>query len=113
MNVCWCTPTGGGCNGCRVSNVVSVAIHDVCPGCAGLIASLARCACGAGVANLDLVPLRPAVPDLVLCRFGVAPVRGADMGFHWRGGSRQCRRGWDAGSAHSRNGELDVGNGFG
>ncbi len=60
---------------------MSVATRDVCPGCTGQMAGLVRRACGAGVANLDLVPKRPAVPNLVSCRFGVAPVRGADMGF--------------------------------
>jgi hypothetical protein len=44
------------------------------------MAGLARCACGAGVANLDLVPVHPAVPDLVPCRFGVAPVSRAVLG---------------------------------
>jgi hypothetical protein len=65
------------------------------------------------VDNLDLVAVRPAVPNLVPSRFGVAPVRGADTGFHHRGGSLCCRRGWDAGSAHSCDGELDFGDGFG
>ncbi len=65
------------------------------------------------MANLDLVTMRPAVLDLVPSRFGVAPVRGADMGIHQGGGSSWCRRGWDAGCAHLCNGELDVDNGFG
>ncbi len=56
MNVCWCTPSGRGCSEGRVSKVVSFATHDM------------QHACGAGVANLDLVPMRPAVPDLVPCR---------------------------------------------
>jgi hypothetical protein len=51
MNVCWCTPSGGGCSKGRVSNVVSVATHDVCPGCTGLMFGLLQCACGTGVAN--------------------------------------------------------------
>jgi hypothetical protein len=55
----------------------------------------------------------PAVPDLVPSRFGVAPVRGVDTGFRQGGGSSRCGRGWDASRAHSCNGELDVGNGFG
>jgi hypothetical protein len=92
---------------------VSVATHDVYPGCAGLMAGLARRAFGAGVVNLDLVLVRPAVIDLVPSRIGVAPVRGMDMGFHQRGKSHQCRRGWDATGAHSCDGELDVGDGFG
>jgi hypothetical protein len=114
MNVRWCAPSGGGCSGGRVSDVVSVATHDVHPGCAKLVAGLAQRACGAGVANLDLVTMRPAVPNLVPCRFGAAPVRGADMGFHQQGRSHWCGRGWDdASGAHLCDGELDVGNGFG
>jgi hypothetical protein len=113
MNVRWRAPSVGGCSGHRVSSVVSVATHDVRPGCAGLMAGLAQCACGAGVTNLNLVPMRPAVPNPVPCRFGAALVRGADTGFRQRGGSHQCRRGWDAGCAHLCDGELDVGNGFG
>jgi hypothetical protein len=113
MNVCWCTPSGGECSSGRVSGIVSVATHDVCPGCARLMAGLAQCACGAGVANFDLVTLCPAVPKLVPSRFGVAPVRGADTGFrHW-GGSHWCRRSWDASGAHLCNRELDFSNGFG
>ncbi len=92
---------------------MSVATHDLCLGCTELMAGIAQCACGTGVANLDLVTVRPAVPDLVPSRFGVAPVRGADMGFRQRGRSRRCRSSWDAGGAHSCNGVLDVGNGFG
>jgi hypothetical protein len=65
------------------------------------------------VANLDLVAMHPAVPDLVPSRFVVAPVRRADTSFHQGGGSSRCGRGWDTGRAHSCNGELDVGNGFG
>ncbi len=113
MNVCWCATSGGGCSSGRVSNVVGVANHDVCPGCAGLMAGLARHACGTGVANLDLVAVRLAVTNLFPSRFGVAPVRGADTGFrHW-GRSCWCGRGWDTGSTHLCDGELDVGNGFG
>ncbi len=113
MNVCWCAPSGGGCTGGRVSNVVGVATCDVCPGCARLMASLAGPACGTGMANLDLVTMCPAVPDLVPRRFGVAPVRGVDMGFCQGDRSSQWGRGWNAGSAHSCNGELDVDYGFG
>ncbi len=60
----------------------------------GLMAGPAQRACGTGVANLDLVSMCPAVPDLApTSRFGVAPVRGADTGFcHW-GGSHWCGRG--------------------
>jgi hypothetical protein len=113
VNVCWCTPSGGGCSGGRVTGVVSVATHDVSPGHAGLIAGLAQQACGAVVSNLDLVSVCPAVPDLVPSRFIVASVGGVDMGFcHW-GGSCWCGRGWDSGDAHSCNGELDVGDGIG
>jgi hypothetical protein len=56
-----------------MSHIVSVATHDVCPGCTGLMAGLVKHACGAGVANLDLVTMRPAVPDLFPSRFGVVP----------------------------------------
>ncbi len=91
---------------------MNVATHDVCPGCTGMMAGLARQACGTGVANLDLVSMCPAVLDLVPSRFGVAPVRGVDTGFrHW--GGRWCRRGWDTGGEHSCNGELDVSDAFG
>ncbi len=65
------------------------------------------------MANLDLVTLHLAVPDLVPSRFGVAPVRGADTGVRQGGRSSRCGRGCDAGRAHSCDGELDVGNGFG
>jgi hypothetical protein len=65
MNVRWYAPSGGGYSGGSVSNVVSVATHGVHPGCAGLMAGLAQCACGAVVANLDLVTVHPAAPDLV------------------------------------------------
>jgi hypothetical protein len=65
------------------------------------------------VANLDLVAVHPAVPNLVPSRFGVAPVRGADTGFCQGGRNSWCRRGWDASHAHLCDGELDVGNGFG
>jgi hypothetical protein len=65
------------------------------------------------VANLNLVAVRPAVPNFVPRRFCVAPVRGADTGFCQGGGSSWCRRGWDASCAHLCNGELDVGNDFG
>ncbi len=105
MNVHWCTPSGGGCIGGRVSNVVSAATHDVHPGCAGLMASFVQHACGAGVANLDLVTVRPAVPNLVPSRFGVAPVRGVDKGVPQGGGSSWCVRGWDTDSTHLCNGE--------
>ncbi len=77
MNVRWCTCSVG-----RVAGIVKVATHDVCLGCAGLMAGLARQACGTGVANLDLVSVCLAVPDLVPSRFGVAPVRGVDTSFH-------------------------------
>jgi hypothetical protein len=113
MNVRWCTPSGGGCSKGGVSDVVSAATHDVCPGCTGLMAGPAQCACGTGVAILDLVILHPAVAALVPIRIGVAPVRGADTCVHQGGGSSQCRRGWDTGRAHLCDGELDVGNGFG
>ncbi len=65
------------------------------------------------MANLDLVVVCPAVPDLVPSRFGVDPVRGANMGFGQGGGTSRCRRGWDAGRTHSCDGELNVGDGFG
>jgi hypothetical protein len=65
------------------------------------------------VANLDLVAVCPAVPNLVPSWFGVAPVEGANTGLHQWGRSCRCGRGWDSGGAHSCNGELDVGNGFG
>ncbi len=65
------------------------------------------------MANLDLVAMRPAVPGLVPSRFGVAPVRGAEMGFRHGGGSSRCGRGWDAGHTHLCDKELDVGDGFG
>ncbi len=92
---------------------MSAATHDVCLGCAGLMAGPAQRACGAGVANLDLVTVHPAVLDLVPRRLCVAPVRGADTGIRQGGRSSRCGRGWDAGSAHSCNGELDVSDGFG
>jgi hypothetical protein len=76
------------------------------------MAGPARHAYGAGVANLDLVTMRLAVPDLVPSRFGVALVRGADTGIRQGGGSSWCGKGWYAGCAHSCDGELDVGNGF-
>jgi hypothetical protein len=38
MNVRWCAPSGGGCSGGWVSDVVSAATHDVPPGSAGLMA---------------------------------------------------------------------------
>jgi hypothetical protein len=62
MNVCWCAPSGGGCSIGKVSGIVGVATHDVRPGCAGLMGGLAQRACGAGVANFDLVTMCPAVP---------------------------------------------------
>ncbi len=37
MKIRWCALLGGGCSGGGVSNVVSAAIHDVRPGCAGLM----------------------------------------------------------------------------
>jgi hypothetical protein len=87
MKIRWCAPSGGGCSRGGVSNIVSAATHDVCPGCAGLMASPVQRACGAGVANLDLVTVRPAVPNFVTSRFGVAPVRGVDTGIRQGGGS--------------------------
>ncbi len=57
--------------------------------------------------------MRPAVPSLVPSRFGVAPVKGVDMGVRQGGGSSRCGRDWDAGGAHSCDGELDVDDGFG
>ncbi len=72
---------------------MSAATHEVCPVCTGLMVGPAQCACGAGVANLDLVTVRPAVPDLVPSRFGVASVRGVDTGDHQGGGSSWCGRG--------------------
>jgi hypothetical protein len=80
MNVRWCALSGGGCSRGGVTNVVSAATHDDRPGCAGLMAGPARSACGTGVANLDLVTMHPAVPNLVPSRFDVAPVKGVDMG---------------------------------
>jgi hypothetical protein len=65
------------------------------------------------VANLNRIAVCSAVPNLATCRFGVAPVTGADMGFRQWGGSSWCGRGWAAGSVHSCDGELDVSNGFG
>ncbi len=38
MNVHWCALSGGGCSRGGVSNVVSAATHDVCLGCAELMA---------------------------------------------------------------------------
>jgi hypothetical protein len=55
--------------------------------CAWLMAGLAQHACGAGVANLDLVTMRPAIPDLFPSRFDTALAKGADMGFCQGGGS--------------------------
>jgi hypothetical protein len=112
MIVHWCTQSGGVCSIGRVSSIVNVATHDVCPGCAGLMDGLAQQACGAGVANLDLISVCPAVPDFVPSRFGVAPVRGVDTGFcHW-GRSHWCGRGSDAGGTHLCDQELDVSKGF-
>jgi hypothetical protein len=54
-----------------------------------------------------------AVPNLVPSWFCVAPVGEANTGFHQWGGNCWCGRGWDSGSAHLCNGELDVGDGFG
>ncbi len=113
MNVRWCTPSGGGFSGGRVSNIVSAATHHVCPGCAGLMAGLAQRACGAGVTNVDLVTAHPAVTKLVPSRFGVAPVRETETGICQGDRSSQCRRDWDACGAHLCDGELDVGDGFG
>ncbi len=113
MNVRWCAPSGGGCSRGGVSNVVSAATHDVCSGCAGLMTSPAGRAYGAGVANLDIVTMHLAVPNIIPSRFGVAPVRGVNMGVRQGGGSSRCKRGWDTGCAHLCDGELDVGNGFG
>ncbi len=76
------------------------------------MAGPARRACGAGVAILDLVTMRPAVPDLVTGRFGVVPVRKVDAGVRQGGKSSRYKRGWDAGHAHLCNGELDVSDGF-
>ncbi len=67
----------------------------------------------ADVANLNLVTVHPAVPNLVPSWFGVAPLRGEDMGVCQGDRSSWCGRGLDAGHAHSCNGDLDVGNGFG
>ncbi len=113
MNVRWYAPSGGGYSVGRVSGVVNVATHDVHPGCTGLMAGLARGACSAGVANLDLVSVHPAVPNLVPSRFGIAQVRGANMSFRQWGGSCWCRRGWDTSGTHSCDEELDVDDGFG
>jgi hypothetical protein len=113
MNACWCAPSGGGCSGGQVSSIVSVATHDVCPGCAGLMAGLVQQAGGTVVANLGLVAMHLAVPNLVPSWFGVTPVGRANTGLcQWDGGC-WCRRGWDSSSAHLCNAELDVGNGFG
>ncbi len=65
------------------------------------------------MSNFNLVAMRPAVPDLVSCRFDVALVRGADTDFRKWGGSSRCGRGWATGCTHLCNGELDVGDGFG
>jgi hypothetical protein len=93
MNVRWYASSGGGCSSGRVSGIVGVATHDVCLGFTQLMAGLVQQACGTGGANLDLVSMCPAVLDLIPSRFGVAPVRGADMGFpHWSG-SHWCGRG--------------------
>jgi hypothetical protein len=113
MIVHWCTSSGGGCSGGRVTGILSVATHDVCLGRARLMASLGQQACGDVVSNFDLVSMCPAVPDFVPSRFGVAPMGGADTGIHHWGGSCWCGRGWDSGGAHSCDGELDVSNGFG
>jgi hypothetical protein len=72
--------SGGGCSRGGVSDIVSAATHDVCPGCTRLMAGPVQRACCADVANLDLVIMHPAVPDLVPSSFGVAPVRGVDRG---------------------------------
>jgi hypothetical protein len=54
MNVRWCTLSGGECSSGEISGVVGAATHDVCLGCAGLMAGPAPRAGGAVVANLDL-----------------------------------------------------------
>ncbi len=77
------------------------------------MAGLVRQACGAGVANLDLVSVRLVLPNLVPSRFCVAPVRGVDMSFYQWGGSRWCGRGWKTGGAQLCDQELDVYDGFG
>jgi hypothetical protein len=51
------------------------------------MAGPAQCACGAGVANLDLVTVHPSVPNLVPSRFGVAPVKEVDTVDCQQGGS--------------------------
>jgi hypothetical protein len=63
------------------------------------------------LANLDLVTVCPAVPDLIPSWFHVTPVGGSNTGLCQWGG--WCRRGWDSGGTHSCNGELDVGDGCG
>jgi hypothetical protein len=108
-----CTLSGGGCSGGGVSGVVHAFTHDVFPGHAGLMASLARQAGGAVVANFDLVSMCPAVPDFVPHWFGVTPVGGAKTGLRQWGGRSCCMSSWYSGGVHSCNGELDVSNGLG
>jgi hypothetical protein len=79
----------------------------------GLMADLARRASGAVMANLDLVAMCPAVPDLVPSWFGVSLVGGANTCLHQGGRSCWCVRGRYFGGTHLCNGELDVGDGFG
>ncbi len=87
MNVRWCASSDGGCSSGGISGVISVAFHD------GLMAGLARQAGGAILANLDLVAVCPAVPNLVPSWFGVTPVVGANSGLCQWGGSCWCGRG--------------------
>ncbi len=113
MNVCWCTLSGGECSGGGVSSFVCAATHDVYRGHAELMASLARRAGGAGMANLDLVAVSPAVSNFVPSWFGVTPVGGVNTCFCQWGRRSWCVRGWDSNGAGSCDGEPDVGDGFG
>ncbi len=113
MNVHWFALSGGGCSGGGISSIVRASTHDVCLGCAKLMAGLARQAGGAVVANLDLVAVCPAVPNFVPSWFVVTPVGRANMGPHQWGGSCWCMRVRYSGSAHLCDGELEVGNGLG
>jgi hypothetical protein len=108
MNVRWCALSGGGCSSGGVSSVVCAATHDVCLGCAGLMAGLARGAGGAVVTNFDLVIVCSAVPNFVPRWFGVTPVGGANTGLRQWGRRCCCVRGQCTGHAHLCNGELDV-----
>jgi hypothetical protein len=65
MNVCWCILSGGGCGCGGVTGIACAVTHDVCPGCARLMAGLAQQSGGAGVANFDLVAMCPEVPGFV------------------------------------------------